>query len=175
MTPTKPPMRCKTRCCRHTALRRRSAATPQVTTWMHRIVVNACLDRIRRSKARPTVPLPEHDSAHPIEPSDPLGRRELAWEIDRALRTLPDEQRAALVLGRRRGVLRRRDRPAAWAFPPAPSRAAAPGGAPSWCHCSPICGTAPRHPASHLRAQAPTAVHTRPAPPTDQHPHGAQP
>lgn len=69
-----------------------------VTTWLHRIVVNACLDRMRRSKARPTVPLPEHDSAHPIEPSDPLARRELAWEIDRALRTLPDDQRAALVL-----------------------------------------------------------------------------
>ena len=80
----------------------RAAATyrgdAQVTTWLHRIVVNACLDRMRRSKARPTVPLPEHDSAHPVEPSDPLGRRELAWEIDRALRTLPAEQRAALVL-----------------------------------------------------------------------------
>lgn len=80
----------------------RSAASfrgdAQVTTWLHRIVVNACLDRMRRSRSRPTVPLPEHDSAHPIEPSDPLGRRELAWEIDRALRTLPAEQRAALVL-----------------------------------------------------------------------------
>jgi RNA polymerase sigma-70 factor, ECF subfamily len=80
----------------------RSAASfrgdAQVTTWLHRIVVNACLDRMRRARSRPTVPLPEHDSAHPIEPSDPLGRRELAWEIDRALRTLPDEQRAALVL-----------------------------------------------------------------------------
>jgi len=80
----------------------RSAATfrgdAQVTTWLHRIVVNASLDRLRRAKARPTVPLPEHDSAHPIEPSDPLRRRELAWEIDRALRTLPDDQRAALVL-----------------------------------------------------------------------------
>src|SRR4051812_40041555 len=32
-----------------------------VTTWMHRIVVNACLDRIRRRQARPTVPLPETD------------------------------------------------------------------------------------------------------------------
>jgi RNA polymerase sigma-70 factor (ECF subfamily) len=69
-----------------------------VTTWLHRIVVNASLDRLRRAKARPTVPLPEHDSGHPVEPTDPLGRRELAWEIDRALRTLPDEQRAALVL-----------------------------------------------------------------------------
>jgi RNA polymerase sigma-70 factor (ECF subfamily) len=80
----------------------RSAATfrgdAQVTTWLHRIVVNACLDRLRRAKARPTVPLPEHDSAHPVEPDDPLGRRELAWEIERALRSLPDDQRAAVVL-----------------------------------------------------------------------------
>jgi RNA polymerase sigma-70 factor (ECF subfamily) len=69
-----------------------------VTTWLHRVVVNACLDRMRRRAARPTVPLPEHDHAHPVDPDDRLGRRELAWEIERALATLPDEQRAALVL-----------------------------------------------------------------------------
>lgn len=69
-----------------------------VTTWLHRVVVNACLDRLRRRKARPTVPLPEHDHAHPADPDDRLGRRELAWDIERALATLPDEQRAALVL-----------------------------------------------------------------------------
>src|SRR5689334_23382890 len=34
-------------------------AESQVTTWLHRIVVNACLDRVRRRQARPTVPLPE--------------------------------------------------------------------------------------------------------------------
>jgi RNA polymerase sigma-70 factor (ECF subfamily) len=70
----------------------------QVTTWLHRVVVNACLDRLRRAKARPTVPIPEHDSAQPVERSDPLGQRELAWEIERALSTLPPDQRAALVL-----------------------------------------------------------------------------
>jgi len=70
----------------------------QVTTWLHRVVVNACLDRMRRNKSRPTVPLPEHDSAHPVERSDPLGQRELAWEIQTALATLPPDQRAALVL-----------------------------------------------------------------------------
>jgi len=69
-----------------------------VTTWLHRIVVNACLDLLRRRKARPTVPLPEHDSALPADPSDPLGRREWALEIERALQTLPPDQRAALVL-----------------------------------------------------------------------------
>ena len=34
-------------------------AESAVTTWLHRIVVNACLDRIRRRQVRPTVPLPE--------------------------------------------------------------------------------------------------------------------
>ncbi len=69
-----------------------------VTTWLHRIVVNACLDRLRRRAARPTVPLPENDHTHPADPSDPLGRRELALEIERALSTLPVEQRTAIVL-----------------------------------------------------------------------------
>src|SRR5699024_2126147 len=32
-------------------------AESAVTTWLHRIVVNACLDRIRRRKSRPTVSL----------------------------------------------------------------------------------------------------------------------
>ena len=69
-----------------------------VTTWLHRVVVNACLDRLRRIKAKPTVPLPDHDSAHPVEPSDPIGRRELAMEIGQALAAIPADQRAALVL-----------------------------------------------------------------------------
>ena len=33
----------------------------QVTTWLHRIVVNACLDRMRRRKTRPTEALPEDE------------------------------------------------------------------------------------------------------------------
>ena len=32
-----------------------------VTTWLHRIVVNACLDRMRRRKTRPTEALPEDE------------------------------------------------------------------------------------------------------------------
>jgi RNA polymerase sigma-70 factor, ECF subfamily len=69
-----------------------------VTTWLHRIVVNACLDRLRRRQARPTVPLPETEAATPADPRDQLSQRETAWEIERALLTLPDEQRAAVVL-----------------------------------------------------------------------------
>ena len=34
-----------------------------VTTWLHRVVVNACLDRMRRRAVRPSVPLGEHRRA----------------------------------------------------------------------------------------------------------------
>jgi len=73
-----------------------------VTTWLHRIVVNACLDRMRRRRARPTVPLPDEDGATGHrgipDPRDDLDAFELRMEIDRALRALPDDQRAAIVL-----------------------------------------------------------------------------
>lgn len=78
----------------------RSAGTfrgdARVTTWLHRVVVNACLDRIRRNAVRATVPLPEGDG--PADRSDPLTDRETALDIEAALATLPPEQRAALVL-----------------------------------------------------------------------------
>jgi len=64
-----------------------------VTTWLHRIVVNACLDRMRRRQSRPTVPLPETD----VTPA-PAADRETALVVREALATLPIEQRAALVL-----------------------------------------------------------------------------
>lgn len=69
----------------------------QVTTWLHRIVVNACLDRLRRRQARPTMPLPDDDLA-PAAARDILTEREVASEVYAALSTLPAEQRACLVL-----------------------------------------------------------------------------
>lgn len=68
-----------------------------VTTWLHRIVVNACLDRIRRHTARPTVPLPDTGPREPAAP-DEIGDRDTALTVHEALAELPDEQRAALVL-----------------------------------------------------------------------------
>ncbi len=81
----------------------RAAATyrgqSRVTTWLHRIVVNACLDRVRRRQARPTVPLPEGDAARELaHPRDPLDERETALVVEQALATLADEQRLAIVL-----------------------------------------------------------------------------
>jgi RNA polymerase sigma-70 factor, ECF subfamily len=72
------------------------------TTWMHRIVVNACLDRVRRRKARPAEPLPEdEDRMEELGQTldeDPAATIEQRSAVLRALRTLPDPQRAAIVL-----------------------------------------------------------------------------
>lgn len=68
----------------------------KVTTWLHRVVVNACLDRVRRNRVRPTVAMPPDGG--PVDPHDRLGDRERALDIEAALATLPVEQRAALVL-----------------------------------------------------------------------------
>lgn len=67
----------------------------RVTTWLHRIVVNACLDRARRRAVRPTVPLPEQA---PADPRDLLAERETSVVVQQALAELPEEQRMALVL-----------------------------------------------------------------------------
>ncbi len=72
-----------------------------VTTWLHRIVVNACLDRLRRKAARPA-------SVMDQQALDSLARRpwgpdaqadsDLALEVATALRLLPAQQQMALVL-----------------------------------------------------------------------------
>lgn len=68
-----------------------------VTTWLHRIVVNACLDQVRRRRSRPTSPLDEATAAAATGP-DPLAAREAAADVVAALRLLPEEQTAAIVL-----------------------------------------------------------------------------
>lgn len=73
-------------------------AESAVTTWLHRIVVNACLDRIRRRKARPTVSLPEEGPREPAEQRDAMAERDTALAVEAALGQLPAEQRAAITL-----------------------------------------------------------------------------
>ena len=70
----------------------------KVSTWLHRVVVNACLDRVRRRAARPTVPLPGTGPGEPVAPGDALAERETALQVHAALAALPVDQRAALVL-----------------------------------------------------------------------------
>ncbi len=69
----------------------------KVTSWLHRIVVNACLDRIRRNNARRTIPLPEWDDLSIADPTDEISSIDLSVSIGRALHVLPEGQRQAIV------------------------------------------------------------------------------
>ncbi len=75
----------------------------QVTTWLHRIVVNACLDRLRRRGARPTDPLPEDEDRAALlgqgsgaDSSPEVSERRA--DVMAALSQINEDQRAALVL-----------------------------------------------------------------------------
>ena len=71
-----------------------------VTTWLHRIVVNASLDLLRRRSARSVgwsgdpddLPIPEQQGV------DSAARTDSRLDVDAAMRTLAPPQRAALVL-----------------------------------------------------------------------------
>jgi RNA polymerase sigma-70 factor (ECF subfamily) len=81
-----------------------------VTTWLHRIVVNACLDRLRRAKVRSAEPLPDDLDDHAArgrvvtssDPGDDPEAHALAGDrrgrVLAALEQLPPDQKAALVL-----------------------------------------------------------------------------
>ncbi|WP_406147503.1 RNA polymerase sigma factor SigM [Streptomyces sp. NBC_01012] len=74
-----------------------------VTTWLHRITVNACLDRARKMASRKTAPVDDAERLDQLmEPHEsaeaPAERQDLHRELLAALATLPAEQRAALVL-----------------------------------------------------------------------------
>ena len=75
----------------------------QVTTWLHRIVVNACLDRMRRHKSKPTVPLADEQQAGialggEAASSDAPEGSDRRADVLAALMQLSDDQRSALVL-----------------------------------------------------------------------------
>nr|WP_155915440.1 MULTISPECIES: RNA polymerase sigma factor SigM [unclassified Mycolicibacterium] len=70
-----------------------------VSSWLYRIVVNACLDRLRRSRNQPAPAPYELDHlCHLRDPAgDPARRVDTAIVVERALMQLPVEQRAAVV------------------------------------------------------------------------------
>lgn len=75
----------------------------QVTTWLHRIVVNACLDRIRRNNVRRADALPENIDrseimAMPSNAEHAVDSGQTRDAVHEALNQLNADQRAALVL-----------------------------------------------------------------------------
>jgi RNA polymerase sigma-70 factor (ECF subfamily) len=71
-----------------------------VTTWLHRIVVNACLDRLRRRAVRPVASAGHEEALDALLTHDPDPARasDTRLDVDAALRMLPAPQRAALVV-----------------------------------------------------------------------------
>ena len=81
-----------------------------VTTWLHRIVVNSCLDRLRRRQVRAAEALPDDLEEHAArgdvlasatattDPAAALLVEERRRLVLAALDRLPPEQKAALVL-----------------------------------------------------------------------------
>ena len=76
--------------------------------WLMRIVTNACYDELRRRKRRPTVSWDEFEDLdedanpylvdHGESPEESMQRGELSALLDRALASLPQDQRMVLVL-----------------------------------------------------------------------------
>jgi RNA polymerase sigma-70 factor, ECF subfamily len=73
-----------------------------VTTWLHRIVVNACLDRMRRRAARPAAAGGDQQALENLagtrDRPDPSADSDTSLDVMSALRRLPPDQQAALVL-----------------------------------------------------------------------------
>lgn len=75
--------------------------------WIYRIATNACYDELRRRSRRPSASLDalSEDEERPFTPADDdpspedeALTAELRREIERGLLTLPEEQRAAVIL-----------------------------------------------------------------------------
>lgn len=82
------------------------------SSWLYRITMNLCRDWARRQRRTPVMQAPDgveltelRTTAEPAEAVDDLvGRRLLARNVARAMRVLPPEQRAAIILKEYHGL-----------------------------------------------------------------------
>lgn len=72
-------------------------------TWLHRVAINACYDRLRKKRG---VSLDEaEERADPApDPEQTLAQVQTAKAVDEALQTLPERQRAAIALCHYQGL-----------------------------------------------------------------------
>ena len=71
--------------------------TAKFDTWLHRVTLNLCYDRLRQRRETPMAEPPDRPDPGPA-PDRGLEASELGAQVDRALQALPDRQREAIVL-----------------------------------------------------------------------------
>ncbi len=91
-------------------------ARSQLATWLHRIVVNACLMKMRSRAARPETSIESllpafHDDGHrvleiaaPEDATEPAERRQMAALVRAKIDALPESYRAVIVLRDLEGI-----------------------------------------------------------------------
>ncbi len=72
------------------------------TTWMYRIVVNTCIDRLKEVKKRSEVYFENENESSSTENS--IGNRELAKQIRQLSKGLPEKQRIIFILNDLQGL-----------------------------------------------------------------------
>lgn len=75
----------------------------KLSTWLHRIALNLCLDRLRKKRPDPLDPDYDPVSDDP-DPEEKLEQVQRASRIERAIQRLPERQRAAIVLTHSQGL-----------------------------------------------------------------------
>ena len=72
-------------------------------TWMHRVALNLCYDRLRRQREQPVAEPPEQAYEGPA-PDRGLHAADVGRRVDAALARLPERQREAIVLCHYQGL-----------------------------------------------------------------------
>ena len=72
-------------------------------TWLHRVAINACYDRLRKKRGVPLDEADERPDSAP-DPEQALGQTQTARAVEAALQTLPERQRAAITLCHYQGL-----------------------------------------------------------------------
>ena len=74
-----------------------TAGPARFDTWLHRVALNLCYDRLRRKRERPTAEPPEQVDTGPA-PDRGLHAADVSRRVQAALDALPERQREAVVL-----------------------------------------------------------------------------
>ena len=70
----------------------------ELSTWLHTITHNLCMDFYRRNKGRETVDITEVELVSPHQPAASRQQEDVATQVEAALQQLPESQRSAIIL-----------------------------------------------------------------------------